>query len=197
MQFQNFNSTGVADYYEDGSEYTYEDYEDDHLPIRPVAPLDETQPPTRSQDAASAAQLGPSDEPAPMPDLKITVSIDVVDTSVQALVVWTQPMDIRPTSYTVRWNRVSCEVDTSVLPPCGLREQLYSTSIKATSEKVGDRRNSFTSDTIHSGIRQLTHRRRKWFVTSDLSKCSGLINGRQPNSHDPKYLLAYRPYLLP
>ena len=158
MQLTSFNSTGVSDYNEDGSEYTYEDYEeyedyeDDHLPIRPVATRDETQRPTRSQDAASAAQLGTSNDPAPVPDLKITVSVDVVDTGVHALVVWTQPMDIRPTSYTVRWNRVSCQVDTSVLPPCGLREQLYFTSIKATSEKVTDCLNSLTSNVIHNGI---------------------------------------------
>ena len=143
------DATGVSDYNDDGSEYTYEDYEDyedDHLPIRPVATRDETQRPTRSQDAASTARLGTSNDPAPVPDMKITFTVDVVDTSVQALVIWTQPMDIRPTSYTVRWNRVSCQVDTSVLPPCGLREQLYFTSIKATSEKVSDCQNGFASD---------------------------------------------------
>ena len=154
-QLSSFISTGVSDYNNDGSEYTYEDYEeyeDDHLPIRPVATRDETQRPTRSQDAASTARLGTSNDPAPVPSLKITVTVDVVDTSVQALVVWTQPMDIRPTSYTVRWNRVSCQVDTSVLPPCGLREQLYFTSIKATSEQVSECLNSLTSNVIHNGI---------------------------------------------
>ena len=141
-----------------------------------MATRDETQRPTRSQDAASAAQLGTSNDPAPVPDLKITVSVGVVDTSVQALVVWTQPMDVRPTSYTVRWNRVSCDVDTSVLPPCGLREQLYFTSIKATSEKVSDCLYSLTSNMVHNGIRPLTHRKRKWF---------GDIGSKQDRSNEP------------
>ena len=73
---------------------------------------------------------------APVPDLKIAVNVDVtVDTSVQALVTWTQPMDIRPTSYKVRWNRVSCQVETEA-PGCWLRSEQGVASIKATVEPV-------------------------------------------------------------
>ena len=129
-----FNLTDIANYYEDGSAYDYENYED--LPIRPESPTDQKSSPTKSSDPATSAQLGAPGDATPVPDLKTVVSVEVMNTSVQAMVIWTQPMDIRPTSYKVQWNRVTCQVDESVLPPCGLRSQQYDTSIKATVEKV-------------------------------------------------------------
>lgn len=129
-----FNLTDIANYYEDGSTYDYENYED--LPIRPESPTDQKSSPTKSSDPATSAQLGTPGDTTSVPDLKTVVSVEVMNTSVQAMVIWTQPMDIRPTSYKVQWNRVTCQVDESVLPPCGLRSQQYDTSIKATVEKV-------------------------------------------------------------
>lgn len=138
MNLESNNPIAIDDYYEDGSEYDYEDYEDPHLPIRPSSRADrKPPPPPQSETPASSVQLGTPDVAAPVPDLKVLVNFDVMaDTSVQALVTWTQPMDIRPTSYNVRWNRVSCQVVASVVPPCGLRSQQSVTSIKATVKMV-------------------------------------------------------------